>query len=316
MKSLILQSKNPYLNLATEDFLLHKRNEDFLVISINDPSVIVGKHQVTNREVNTRFTDRAGIPVIRRISGGGAVYHDHGNLNFAFIRQSEKGKQVDFPYYIKPVTDFLGSLGINALFRGKNDITVNGLKISGNAEHVFRERVLHHGTLLYEASIENMRNALKPANGNYSSRGVESNRTNVTNLKGMGNVPETIGKLASCMIDYFCSAMGDIQPFTPEEEEEQEIRSIAESKYMTWEWNYGYGPPYTFTTGFGASGRDYSCRFLVKDGIIWESDITGSDEITAAGKKLIGCRHMHSDILRVFKSENIAFTDDDIYNFL
>src|SRR5512137_1221492 len=132
MFSLIQESHDPFFNLAAEEYLLHDRKEDFFILSVNDPSVIIGKHQVTHREVNTRFTTSRKIPVIRRISGGGAVYHDRGNLNFAFIRQSEHGKQVDFRYYTQPVIDFLGSLGVAAVFGGKNDLTVDGLKISGN----------------------------------------------------------------------------------------------------------------------------------------------------------------------------------------
>jgi lipoate---protein ligase len=316
MKSLFLQSKDPYFNLATEDYLLHERNEDFIILSINDPSVIIGKHQVAHREVNTKFTDEMNVPVLRRISGGGAVYHDHGNLNFAFIRQSEQGKQIDFPFYTRPVIDFLGSLGIEAIFSGKNDITVNGLKISGNAEHVFREKVLHHGTLLFDASVENMRKALKPANGNYTSRGVESNRTSVTNLKETGCMPRTIDDLASMMLEYIQNYFNDVQPYELSDSEKEAIHSIAKIKYMSWDWNFGYGPPYTFTAEFVASGLNYRCRFLVRDGIIWESDIEGSNEIAAAGKKLIGSRHMYCDILKIFRSENITITDGEIYNLL
>lgn len=316
MLNLIHQSTDPYFNLATEDYLLHERSEDFLILTINDPSVIIGKHQVANREVNTRFTDKMNIPVIRRISGGGAVYHDHGNLNFSFIRQSEPGKQVDFAYYIKPVTDFLGSAGIDALSGGKNDIMVNGLKISGNAEHVFRERVLHHGTLLFDASVENMKKALKPAYDNYSSRGVESNRTSVTNLKGMKGIPDTIEKFATMMLEYLRSINPDLQSFTLSDTENEAIRSMAQTKYMSWEWNWGYGPPYTFTAGFIAAGNNHRCRFYVKDGIIWESDIEGSHEMALAGKKLIGCRHMYSDILKVIRNENIGITDEEIYSLL
>jgi lipoate-protein ligase A len=316
MKSLILQSTDPFFNLAAEDYLLHERRDDFLVLSINDPSVIIGKHQVAHREVNTRFTGEMNIPVIRRISGGGAVYHDRGNLNFAFIRQSEHGKQVDFVYYTKPVIDFLGSVGISAVFGGKNDITVGGLKVSGNAEHVFRERVLHHGTLLFNASVETMRKALKPANGNYSSRGVESNRTSVLNLKGMGAIPDTIEELTSMILTWFRNTIPGLEPFSPDDTEMKAIRSLADTKYISWEWNFGYGPPYTFSGGFTVSGSDHKFRFFVRDGIIWESDIEGSSVMAAAGKKLIGCRHMYDDIKKVLRAENISLSKEEIYNLL
>ena len=119
---------------------LRNSKEEFLILGINAPSVIIGKHQSAHREVNTKFVFENNIPVIRRISGGGTVFHDRGNLNFTFIRQSEAGKQVDFRKYTQPVIDFLSSIGVDAKFEGKNDLRVDGLKISGNAEHVYREQ--------------------------------------------------------------------------------------------------------------------------------------------------------------------------------
>jgi lipoate-protein ligase A len=314
MLSFFHQSKDPHFNLAAEEFLLRERKEDFLILGINDPSVVLGKHQVAHREVNCRFTGEMNIPVIRRISGGGTVWHDHGNINFAFIRQSEQGKQVDFAYYTKPVIGFLTSLGIDAVFGGKNDITVGGLKVSGNAEHVFRERVLHHGTLLFDASVDNMHKALKPASEKYSSRGVDSNRTSVTNLRGMPGLPDDMSEFSLLMMEYFRKTIPPLVPFQFSAAETEAVNSLAREKYLTWEWNWGYGPPYTFSSGFTVSGKNHRCRFMVKDGIIWESDIEGSTEMAAAGKKLIGCRHMFEDILKVFRSENISITDDEIYS--
>lgn len=314
MFSIIQESNNPYFNLAAEEYLLHERKEDFLILSVNDPSVIIGKHQVAHREVNTRFTDPAGIPVIRRISGGGTVYHDRGNLNFAFIRQSEQGKQVDFRYYTQPVIGFLASLGITAVFEGKNDLTVDGLKISGNAEHVFRERVLHHGTLLYNASIENMGQVIKPGSTAYSSRAVESNRTSVTNLGPRLKNFGTIESLMAEMLRFFQITISGMSPYSFSQSEIEKINELADSKYRTWEWNWGYGPPYTFSGSFTIAGLVHNCRFLVKDGIIWASDISGSQAASVAGKKLIGCRHMPEDIRTLFRKEMIHVTDEEIYD--
>ena len=151
MLCLNLESTDPYFNLAVDEYLLKNRKEDFLILGINDTSVIIGKHQVAHRESATKFVTQNNIPVIRRISGGGTVYHDNGNLNFSFILKSEQGKQVDFRKYTLPVISFLASLGVDAKFEGKNDLKVNGLKISGNAEHVYHDRVLHHGTLLFNS---------------------------------------------------------------------------------------------------------------------------------------------------------------------
>lgn len=315
MFSLIQESYDPHFNLAAEEYLFQERKEDFLVFSVNNPSVIIGKHQVAHREVNTRFTEKKNIPVLRRISGGGAVYHDRGNLNFAFIRQSENGKQVDFRYYTKPVTDFLRSEGITATFEGKNDLTVDGLKISGNAEHVFRERVLHHGTLLFDASIENMRNSLKQSGDHYSSKGVESNRSSVTNLISKFKSIKTTGQLMSEMLRYFRSTIDELPLFSFDSWEVKRIKEISEKKYLNWEWNWGYGPPYTFTAVLRLAGKTCRCSIYVKDGIIWKCDIAGDPELSAAGKKIVGCRHMFADMKAFFMNENLGLTDEEIYGF-
>jgi lipoate---protein ligase len=315
MLSIILESNDPYLNLACEDYLLHNTKDEFLILSINDPSVIIGKHQVAHREVNTRFVEKNNIPVVRRISGGGTVYHDRGNLNYSFIRQSEQGRQIDFRLHTQPVINFLHFTGVEAVFGGKNDLNVNGLKISGNAEHVFRERVLHHGTLLFDASLDNLRQSLKQNTENYCTRAVESNRTPVANLKNMYPDIKDTGMFMTIMLEYFRLNMTDIHPFSFSAEDISAIQSLAEIKYRSWEWNYGYGPPYTFTNRFDVNEKSHNCKLLVRDGIIRECDIEGSTEMAAAGEKLIGRRHLYADMLEVFRAENIPVSEDDIFNF-
>jgi lipoate-protein ligase A len=315
MLSICSESHDPFFNLAVEEFLLQNRKEDFLILCINDPCIIIGKHQVVHREVNTKFIEEKKIPVIRRISGGGTVYHDRGNLNFTFIKQSVSGKQIDFRLYTLPVIDFLSSTGVNAVFEPRNDLTVDGLKISGNAEHVFRERVLHHGTLLFDSSIDDLRQSLKAKTENYLTRAVESNRTSVTNLKGRLKNISDIDKLMKSMLNYFLHSMSDIQPYNLTDDERSAIIALTESKYKTWEWNYAYGPPYTFTSWIELNKKSHSCRLVVKDGIIWECDIEGSDEMKSAGKKLIGCRHMYQDILEKFRYEKIPVTEDEVLKF-
>ncbi len=315
MLSICSKSHDPFFNLAVEEFLLQNRKEDFLILCINDPCIIIGKHQVVHREVNTKFIEEKKIPVIRRISGGGTVYHDRGNLNFTFIKQSEAGKQIDFRLYTLPVIDFLSSTGVNAVFEPRNDLTVDGLKISGNAEHVFRERVLHHGTLLFDSSIDDLRQSIKAKTENYLTRAVESNRTSVTNLKGrLKNISDT-DEFMKSMLNYFLLNMSDLQPYNLTDDERSAILALEESKYKTWEWNYAYSPSYTFTSWIELNKKSHSCRLVVKDGIIWECDIEGSDEMKSAGKKLIGCRHMYQDILEKFRYEKIPVTEDEVLKF-
>jgi lipoate-protein ligase A len=156
-----LPTHDPYFNLATEEYLLRSGKENYFLVSVNDPSVIIGKHQIANAESAVQYVTENNIPVIRRISGGGTVYHDEGNLNFTFIGNSTSGHQIDFKKHTEPIIDFLESKNVNAEFYGKNQINADGIKISGNAEHIYKNRVLHHGTLLYCTSLEKLHNSIK-----------------------------------------------------------------------------------------------------------------------------------------------------------
>jgi lipoate-protein ligase A len=211
------------------------------------------------------------------------------------------------------VISFLQSLGINSVFEGKNDLTVDGLKISGNAEHVFRERVLHHGTLLFDASLNNLRQSLKARSESYQTRGVESNRSSVTNLKDRLKDISDTSAFAGCMFEYFAGNMDGLQKFSFTVDELTAINDLANTKYKTWEWNYAYGPPYTLTVNIAVSGAKCLCSLLVKDGIIWACDIDGVNELKVAWKKLIGVRHMFDDILQVLREENIQVSDEEVY---
>lgn len=298
-----LPSTDPFFNLALEEYLLKGRKENFLILYVNTPSVIIGKHQVAHKEADTEFVNKNDIPVIRRISGGGTVFHDKGNLNFSFISQSSVGKQVDFRKYTLPVIKFLSVLGVEARFEGKNDLKVNGLKISGNSEHVHRNRVLHHGTLLYDTKLEFLKGSIRKDTSKYSTRAVNSNPSAVMNLKEL--LPEVRGMndLRSKMVIFFIDENGykliDLSP-----REKKEIESLSISKYRTWEWNYAYGPEYHFYNSFIFNDEKHSISLFVKDGIIKECEINGSGEMQKTGKKLINCRHMPDDVLFLFKERN------------
>lgn len=315
MYCLNLESNDPFFNLAIEELLLKKSKEEYLILGINNPSVIIGKHQSAHGETNTKFIIENDIPIIRRISGGGTVFHDKGNLNFTFIRQSEEGKQVDFRKYTLPVIDFLSSVGVKAIFEGKNDLKVGGLKISGNAEHIHRNRVLHHGTLLFSTSLEMLRNTLRTDSSCYSSRGVKSNPSSVTNLKENLKSFLDIHEFRSEMMLYFLNNLPGMVLYKLSPSETEEAKSLATAKYNTWEWNYAYGPEYTFNNRFQVNGKHHSCSLFIKDGIIWKCSIEGSDQLISTAKKLIGCRHMYSDILKVFNEENVLINNEEIFKF-
>jgi lipoate---protein ligase len=316
MNCLALESHDPFFNQAVDEYLLRNSTEDFLILGINDRSVIVGKHQVAHREADAGFVHRKDIPVIRRISGGGTVFHDRGNLNFSFIRKSEPGRQIDFRKHTLPVLEFLRTIGVKAQFEGKNDLKIDGLKISGNAEHVTGTRVLHHGTLLFDASLADMRSSLNMNMSRYKTRAVESNPSPVVNLREYlgGGISDSEG-LMSAMMNYFIDSGPDARLFSLNPGEIGEIDRLAESKYKTWEWNYAYGPEYLFSHDFFIFGEQHSCRLMVKEGIIRECVIEGSELMADAGKKLKGTPHMVADMKRIFYENNIPLDYNDIYNF-
>lgn len=310
-----LNTNDPFFNLAIEEFLLKNSKDEYLILGVNNPSVIIGKHQSGHREVNTKFVYENHIPVIRRISGGGTVFHDNGNLNFSFIRQSESGKQVDFRKYTQPVIDFLVSIGVEAEFAGKNDLKVDGYKISGNAEHIHRNRVLHHGTLLFNSSLEMLRNSIRQDTSCYTSRAVISNPASVMNLNGKLNAFKDIEEFRLGMMNYFKTNLSDFVPYELTQTEMIQAESLAASKYKRWEWNWAYGPEYTFKNRFAINKVYHTCSMYIKDGIIRESFIEGSDQMNTAAEKLIGCRHMVGDLSDALRKENIFLTAEELYNF-
>jgi lipoate-protein ligase A len=310
-----LETHDPFFNLALEEVLLKRRKEDYLILGINDLAVIIGKHQAAHREVNTKFVMENKIPVIRRISGGGTVFHDAGNLNFTFIRQSEEGKQIDFRKYTRPVIDFLGSLGIYANIEGKSDIKVDGLKISGNAEHVYRNRVLHHGTLLFSSSIEMLRNAIRADKSCYTTRAVESNPSSVMNLNERLIRFSNIDEFREEMIHHLSANMADIEVSTLSQQDADDAISLAEIRYRSWEWNFAYGPEYVFKNTFLFDNKLHSCILEIREGVVVKCAIDGSTEMISVSDKLTGCRHMVSDLLKVFEKENINISEEEIFNF-
>lgn len=313
MNCLILQSHDPYFNLAVEEYLLKNKKEEYLILGINSQSVILGKHQSPHREINTRYITENNIPVLRRISGGGTVFHDMGNLNFTFIKHCESGRQVDFRRYTQPIIDFLSIQEVEARFEGKNDLKVNGLKISGNAEHVYRDRVLHHGTILFSTSLEMLRNSIRKDTSSYTTRAVKSNPSSVSNLIDFIPGINDIFEFRDVMMNYFLNTIPDAERYHLSEEDIRETALLADSKYCSWEWNWAYGPEYQFTKRFDYQGTSLFCMLKVKNGIINECLLDGHSGIAGVSKKLIGCRHMINDIKDVFIRENIS--DMEIFNF-
>ncbi len=236
-------------NIALEEYCfknLRDQDEIFL-LWINQPSIIVGKYQNTIEEINTEYTREHGINVIRRISGGGAVYHDLNNLNYTIISNKDKGKEgFDFKEFSKPIIDTLAELGVKAEFTGRNDLEIDGQKFCGNAQAYIKDRVMHHGCLLFNVEFSALANALKVSKDKIESKGVKSVRARVTNILPHLKEQITVNEFADKILGYMKKHNPNMTEYKFSEEEIEKIKERAEYK-RSWEWNYGESPEYNIS---------------------------------------------------------------------
>jgi lipoate-protein ligase A len=261
-----LNSKNIFFNLATEEYLLKNKEHDFVLLYANESCIVVGKHQNAMAEINHLACEKEGIPIARRISGGGTVYHDLQNLNFAFLL-TVGNNPVNFRKYSAPIVDFLNNLGIAAEFSPRNDIFIGDKKISGNAEHVFKHRVLHHGTLLFNSSLEKLNSVLNVRLEKYQSKAVQSVRRNVANISDFLSEPLTFEKFSLLLLNYLKNHH-QAKEYSLSESDFREIDALVQKKYQSMDWNYGYSPKYQYKNSFIFDNQDISINFDVEKGII------------------------------------------------
>ncbi len=292
---------DPYFNLAADEYVMKKFKEDCFMLWRNEPSIIVGKHQNTLAEINLDYVRENNIKVVRRISGGGAVFHDLGNLNFTFIRNSREGSQVDFRKFTRPILDVLQLMGINAKFEGRNDLTIDGKKFSGNAEHVWKNRTLHHGTLLFSAVMTDLSSALKVNPMKFTDKAVKSVRSRVTNisehLKEKMDVLEFRDRIMMHIMEMYPDSK--LYRYTPEDISGIEI--LRDEKFSKWEWNFGYSPKYDFEKMIRTEGGSVEFHFNVEKGIIRDIRIYGDffhkHDIEVVEKSLVGVKHEYDSII-------------------
>jgi len=298
---------NPYFNLAAEEYFLRKSDEEYFLLYINEPSVIIGKHQNAYAEINYAFIRKNNIKVVRRISGGGAVWHDQGNLNFAFIRNGKESELVNFRKYIMQVIGFLNSLGLNAIFQEKNSIVINDSKISGNAEHVFRSRILHHGTLLFNTNLENLEDALRVNPGKYSDRSVKSIRSKTSNIIDHLNNGMTITQFGDIFMRFTMAENQDSEMYELTDPDYQNINSLVKDKYSTWDWNFGYSPEYEINWITHISGQEIRIILKVEKGFIKKANIRSNLLSQSLKDKLetdlSGQRHKEDIILGILQRD-------------
>ena len=250
MKYIINHSNDTAFNIALEEYAFkHLLDEDqIFLLWINKPSIIVGRHQNTIEEINRDYVREHGIEVVRRISGGGAVYHDLNNLNYTIISKEDENKAFDFKSFSTPVINTLAQLGVKAEFTGRNDLEIDGKKFCGNAQAYINGRIMHHGCLLFDVDLSVLLMLSRCLKTSLSQR-VKSVRARVTNI--IDELPEkiTVEEFRDLLLDYMKKEYPEMTEYVFSDEELAEINRIKETKFGTWDWNYGKSPEYNVRRG-------------------------------------------------------------------
>lgn len=275
MKFINTNFEIPYYNFALEDYLLTDAPEDdYVFFYIHKPSIIVGKYQNTLAEINKEYVEKHHILVARRLSGGGAVYHDDGNLNFSFVHRASREDVNNFEKFTQPVVEALQSLKVDAKLSGRNDLLVEDKKISGNAQCFKNGRLLHHGTLLYNADMSHLVQALNVRDIKIKSKGIASVRSRVANIAEYMASPMEIHEFKNYLLSYF-SKSKNIEEMTLDKEVLASINQKVADQFSTWEWNWGKSPKYQHQI----SGK-FPCGLIdlnmnIEEGIIKDIKIYG-----------------------------------------
>lgn len=301
MRYLINKSTNPYFNLALDEYAMKHidLDDDFFFLWRNEPAVIIGKNQNTAEEINQKFIDAQGIKVARRVSGGGAVYHDLGNLNFTFIINVDDPAKINYKKYVQPIVDALAEMGITAESSGRNDILVDGLKISGNAQRMSNGKLMHHGTLLYDVDIENMVQALNVDPDKITSRGVKSVRSRVTNIKEHLKDSSDIFDFWDAL-QFYLSNKGQDKEIILSEDEIAKIEFEAINRFGTWDWIYGESPEFNLSNSKRFAGGKLEVMMDVDNGHIrsvrFAGDFLGLKDVEVIEERLKNVRFNESDV--------------------
>jgi len=316
---------DPARNLALEQFVFDSldRRHSYFMLWQNHNSIIVGKHQNTTAEINASFVNAHNISVVRRLSGGGAVYHDMGNLNFTFITDTGTENSIDFTAFCRPIQNALVSFGVPVEISGRNDMTIEEKKISGNAQYIKNGRVMHHGTLLYDSNMEVLSKALNVTDDKIESKGIKSVKSRVTNIRPFMKTDMPMNEFWDSLKKYMFSAF-DMKEYNLSAEEEAEVEKLKERVYSQWDWNYGASPPHNIRKmrRIENCGKFEILLDVEKGGIInniaFYGDFFGNDDPAELAEILKGRHFQYNELEGTLNDINISrfFRNLDARTFL
>ncbi|MBD3110272.1 lipoate--protein ligase [Bacillus sp. AGMB 02131] len=316
---------DPRINLAIEEYALKNLGEDdtYLLFYINEPSIIIGKNQNTIEEINTEYVESNSIKVVRRLSGGGAVYHDLGNLNFSFITKDDGNSFHNFKKFTEPVIKALEKMGVKAEISGRNDIMAEGRKISGNAQFATKGKMFSHGTLLFNSEMDHIVSALKVRKDKIESKGIKSIRSRVANISEFLKEPMTIEQFRLELLKNIFEGASEIPEYVLTEEDWKNIYKLSEERYQTWEWNYGKSPKFNVQNSKRFPVGLIEFRLEVNKGIIESckiyGDFFGVGDVADIENKLVGVTYEKEAIAETLNEVDIKHyfgnvTTEDIVN--
>ncbi len=304
----ISKSQDCYFNLALEELLLREFEDEVFMLWQNDNTIVVGKNQNTLAEINIDYVKEKDIRVVRRITGGGAVYHDMGNINFTYIARHDGEWEGDFSRFAKPVVNVLKALGLDAEVSGRNDIVANGKKVSGNAQTVVNNRILHHGTLLINSDVSILTNALKPDAEKIQSKGIKSVSSRVANIKALLGRDVGIEEMFE-LIRREVELLYGAKIYEPSEELLSRAEKLSNEKYRSWDWNYGYSPKYSFEKKVRFPAGSVNVRLDVSEGKISSAkiygDFFGISDVADIQSTLCGVLHREAEIRQKLSKFNL-----------
>jgi lipoate-protein ligase A len=305
MLSIFSPSNYAPFNIALEEYILTRFEEDCFLLYINEPCIIVGRFQNTLAEINYQWVQQHEIPVVRRLTGGGTVFHDLGNLNFSFLMNSADTDTADFAHYTAPVLEVLNDLGVPAILEGRNDLTINGMKFSGNAKHVQNGKTLQHGTILFNSHVESLTQALKVNPLKFSDKAVKSIRARVTNVIDHLPRPMKLGEFIPLVRSKVHSLYPDARDYSLSIDDRQAVQSLVDSKYGSWDWNFGKSPQYNLANAIRSAGGTIELYLDVANEVITSLKIFGdffsSQDINELERYFSGIPHDQSSVREAFE---------------
>ncbi len=270
------ENTNSYFNIALEEYLLNNYEEDFFIVAVNEPSIIVGINQNTNEAINALYVKMNNLKVVRRLSGGGAVFQDEGNLDFSNIYTDNSGSLIDFTKLTELIIEFLNQkFNLQASFAGRNDILIKDKKISGQARAKFGNKILNHGTLLLSSNKKCLTDALKFNPDKNIDRDIFSNHDRVTNINEHLQNNVSMDKFIELFLNFIQSKFPQAKKFTLSQADINAVNELVNTKYSLWEWNYGNELEYNFSNSLNALNGFVSVFLKIEEEIIKSIKIYG-----------------------------------------